>query len=133
MMADTTTLNPIVEWAQRSDDIYLTIQISDPQDVKIDISQTSLSFSAAQGEKRYKFNFNFFENVNPEESKQHISPRCVFLVIRKEKVDAEFWPRLLKETVKPNFLKVDFSRWKDEDEDEDVTPDNGFFVFLFFF
>lgn len=40
----------------------------------------------------------------------------------------EYWPRLSKEKIKTNWLKTDFSKWVDEDEqdgaaEEDDQPD----------
>lgn len=38
-----------------------------------------------------------------------------------------FWPRLLKEKTKPHYLGIDFSRWVDEEyEDEDPAADAPF-------
>ena len=38
--------------------------------------------------------------------------------LSKAEKGKEYWPKLLS-TPKPNFLKTDFSRWKDEDEDDE--------------
>jgi hypothetical protein len=43
-------------------------------------------------------------------------------VLEKKNADAPWWPRLT--TNKVNFVKTDFAKWKDEDEeDEDVSED----------
>merc|ERR1712131_66900 len=42
------------------------------------------------------------------------SVKC--LLPRKEA--GEYWPRLTKEKQKIHWLKVDFARWRDEDDDE---------------
>ncbi|KAG0716150.1 Protein wos2 [Chionoecetes opilio] len=39
------------------------------------------------------------------------------ILIKKE--EGPYWPHLLKQKVKQHWLKVDFSRWKDEDDSED--------------
>jgi hypothetical protein len=36
-----------------------------------------------------------------------------------------YWPRLLKESGKRQWLKTDFARWKDEDEEEVDAPAAG--------
>jgi len=36
----------------------------------------------------------------------------------------EYWPRLLKETKKVHFLKTDFDKWVDEDEQEARADDD---------
>ena len=41
------------------------------------------------------------------------------------KKEEGFWPRLQKDKKKPNFLKVDFARWRDEDdEEEEAGPED---------
>lgn len=41
-------------------------------------------------------------------------------IVKKDK-QYEYWPRLTKEKVKNAFLKTDFSKWVDEDE-QDGAP-----------
>jgi hypothetical protein len=40
-------------------------------------------------------------------------------LILKKKEDGPFWPQLTKEKQKFHWLKVDFNKWKDEDDSED--------------
>jgi hypothetical protein len=40
----------------------------------------------------------------------------------KASTDKPFWPRLTKQSQKLNFVKIDFSKWVDEDESE---PSSG--------
>ena len=40
------------------------------------------------------------------------------LTILKKDHKSEYWPRLTKEKVKNAFLKTDFSKWVDEDEQD---------------
>ncbi len=40
--------------------------------------------------------------------------------MRKKELKEEYWPRLTKEKVRNAFLKTDFSKWVDEDEQEGV-------------
>jgi prostaglandin-E synthase len=39
--------------------------------------------------------------------------------------EGPFWPRLIKAKTKPHFIHVDFSRWVDENEDEDDPEANA--------
>lgn len=45
-----------------------------------------------------------------------MTPRNLLMIIYKK--EEGYWPRLQKGG-KLNFVKVDFSRWKDEDEEDD--------------
>jgi hypothetical protein len=40
------------------------------------------------------------------------------LVLRKAEAQAEYWPRLTKEKPNRNWIKTDFSKWVDEDEQD---------------
>lgn len=47
-----------------------------------------------------------------------ISARCISVVVARKEV-GDHWPRLLKAPGKaPQWLKIDWDRWKDEDEEE---------------
>lgn len=54
----------------------------------------------------------------PQQSTKRLSSRSLYLVLRKKEPKAEFWPRLTKEKVKTPFVKTDFSKWVDEDEQD---------------
>ncbi|KAG5462680.1 MAG: hypothetical protein BJ554DRAFT_4097, partial [Olpidium bornovanus] len=161
-----TTAHPEVCWAQRDNELYVTVNVQDAREPKIDLTEDKLHFQTSvaglQG-KVYDFELEFYGKVNPEamrqateqnharpptlpgidailsrfsyrlteyntsfgapqKSKQSINDRQIFLVINKADHGEPWWPRLQKELKKPIFLKTDFSRWRDEDED---TEDEG--------
>ena len=51
------------------------------------------------------------------------------LKLRKQVLEQEYWPRLTKDKVKSPYIKTDFSKWVDEDEQEVANtapaPDDG--------
>lgn len=57
-------------------------------------------------------------------SKQQLTPRNLSFIIYK-KGKHGFWPRLLKDKSKPHFLKTDFAKWKDEDDEEEEAGAEG--------
>jgi len=59
----------------------------------------------------------FYGSINPEESKKQILPRAIYLQIKKKEEGGPFWPRLLKDSRKQPFIRTDFNRWIDEDEE----------------
>ncbi|EMD41447.1 hypothetical protein CERSUDRAFT_90011 [Gelatoporia subvermispora B] len=131
-------IHPEVLWAQRSSEfddkkniLYVTINLPDvkPETLKYNLTPTSISFEAKAGnaekgleEKEFAFGFDLFEEVVPEESRQALTSRSFNLVLRKKEKKAEYWPRLMKEKVKTPFIKTDFSKWVDEDEQEGEQP-----------
>ncbi|KAI8094672.1 HSP20-like chaperone [Thamnidium elegans] len=111
-------LHPTVLWAQRNDVIYLTVEISDIKDHKIDLTETKFTFKGT-GEKeqnQYEAEIEFYNNVDVEKSKQHLTARNLTMAIYKK--EDGYWPKLQKGG-KLNFLKVDFQKWRDEDEEEE--------------
>jgi prostaglandin-E synthase len=46
-----------------------------------------------------------------------------FIIPKKE--TGPYWPRLVKEKAKPHWLRVDFSKYKDEDEDAEADVESN--------
>ena len=66
---------------------------------------------------------NLFGAVKPGDSKWINRERgAEFVLIKAEQ---GFWKRLLKEDTKYHWLKVDFNKWKDEDDSEDESAAAG--------
>jgi len=108
-----------VTWAMRPESVFLTICVPDCKDVTVNISETTVYFKGTDADnKTYENNMELYEEVDVEKSKKAIRDRNIeVLLIRKEK--GAYWPRLLKTKDKQHWLKVDFSKWKDEDDDEE--------------
>ncbi|WRT63745.1 uncharacterized protein IL334_000668 [Kwoniella shivajii] len=106
--------------------IYFTINTPNIQgEPKIDIKPTEISFAAKAGdaskgvpEKDYAFDLQLYDEIIPEETKKVITSRAVVLVLRKKEPRSEYWLRLTKEKPNRNWIKTDFSKWVDEDEQE---------------
>ncbi|RAR06590.1 HSP20-like chaperone [Stemphylium lycopersici] len=131
-----TTVTPEVTWAQRSsvDDpeknyVYLTIVAADvpESDMKLDLKEQSLSFKGTSTSKKctYAIDLEFFAEIDPKESKISHSGRDVTLVLRKKELKEEYWPRLLKDNKKMHFLKTNFDKWVDEDEQDEAPEDES--------
>ncbi|KAF5830560.1 HSP20-like chaperone [Dunaliella salina] len=123
---------PTVLWAQRSDKLYITLDVQDVKDEKMDLSNVDgagkLSFSgkraesAGSPEQEYAMEQQLYGEIDVEASKVSITPRNVFMVIQKKEPHG-FWPRLTKESGRHlTHIKTDWSKWVDEDE-EDEKPE----------
>lgn len=130
-----STVVPEVTWAQRSSStdaeknyVYLTIVAADvpESDLKLDLKDQSLSFKGASTSKKvtYAVDLEFFAEIDPKESKISHSGRDISLVLRKKELKEEYWPRLLKDNKKMHFLKTDFDKWVDEDEQDEAPEDD---------
>ncbi|KDQ54823.1 hypothetical protein JAAARDRAFT_209038 [Jaapia argillacea MUCL 33604] len=126
--------HPEVLWAQRSSDkdetkniVYVTIHLPDviPSSLDYKLTPTTISLTATAGnaakgiaEKDYAFSFDLYGEVVPEKSTKRLNSRDLLLVLRKKDLTLAYWPRLTKEKIKTPFLKTDFSKWVDEDEQD---------------
>ncbi|XP_050093685.1 uncharacterized protein CG16817 [Anopheles aquasalis] len=125
VMSTEATVPPPAVWAQRSEVIFLTLNIecSEPVYKFTDDSMVFTGVGMPEG-KKYELNINFFSKINPEKVSVKNIKRCIEFVIAKAEPEDTYWPRLLKENTKPHWLKVDFNRWEDEDSgDEDGGAD----------
>lgn len=130
-----STVVPEVTWAQRSSSsdpernyVYLTIVAADvpESDLKLELKDQSLSFKGTSTSKKvtYAVDLELYAEIDPKESKINHSGRDVSLVLRKKELKEEFWPRLLKDSKKVHFLKTDFDKWVDEDEQDEAPEDD---------
>jgi len=131
----STTQIPEVLWAQRSSKtdpeknyIYLTITVPDvpKSNLKLDIKPTGLTFTGHSDslKRTYHVELEFYDEIDVNETKINHTSKNVELVLRKKELREEFWPRLLKEAKKVHFLKTDFDKWVDEDEQEEAPEDD---------
>jgi len=95
------------------------------KDMKLDVQAQKVSFHGHSDSKKatYKVDLDLYAEVDPEHTKTRHTGRAIELVLRKKELKEEFWPRLLKENKKYHFLKTDFDKWVDED-DQDEAPDD---------
>lgn len=133
----TKEVTPEVLWAQRSSSsepeknvIYLTISVPDvpASSMKIDLKPTSLTFTGYSETKKatYHVELEFYGEIDVENTKKNLTPRDVEFVLRKKELKEEYWPRLLKESKKVHFLKTDFDKWVDEDEQNEKPDDSDY-------
>ncbi|KAK6165347.1 hypothetical protein SNE40_022289 [Patella caerulea] len=125
-MADKSIRVPPMLWAQRKDKVWLTIQLENVKDSQIDLTDKKLHFKANGGHDNlpHEVDLEFYSDVIPEDSKNHNSGRDIIFLIKKKDQEAGYWPRLLKDTKKPHFLKTDFDKWKDEDDSDAEDNEN---------
>ncbi|XP_061365510.1 uncharacterized protein OsI_027940 isoform X2 [Gastrolobium bilobum] len=120
--------HPEVKWAQRVDKVYITVQLADSKNAKVDLTPDGVfTFSGSAGaeDHQYELKLELFDKVNVEESKINVGVRSIFCVVQK--AESGWWKRLLRgEGKPPHYVKVDWDKWVDEDEDDVIgEPDMG--------
>ena len=117
-MESSATLFPDLKWAQRRDRLFVTCEVPNLTDYKFNLTESTFSLCGNVEDKKYLAEFDLFAEVNVEESKWNDKGRYLIMNIVKKDQDAdEYWPRLTKEKVKNPHLKVDWSKWVDEDDE----------------
>jgi len=123
-------LHPEVLWAQRSSEteddknvIYLSVNAIDLETPKVELTATGVTVEGVQkGTKSiYKAVLEFWDKIDVKESKYHVTDRGVIFILRKASKKSEYWPLLTK--VKQHFIRTDFDKWVDEDEQDADTSD----------
>jgi len=133
-MASTQT-TPEVLWAQRSSTsepeknyIYLTISVPDvpKSSLKLDLTPTRLIFTGTSDTKKttYHLDLEFYGEIDVENSKTNHSAKDIEMILRKKELKEEYWPRLLKDKAKVHFLRTDFDKWVDQDEQNEAPEDD---------
>ncbi|KEY66933.1 hypothetical protein S7711_06882 [Stachybotrys chartarum IBT 7711] len=134
-----TTSTPEVLWAQRSSSsdpsknfVYLTISVPDvpKEGMQLDLKPTGLTFTGTSATLKRKFHveLEFFAEIDTAESKINHTSKNIEMKLQKKELKDEYWPRLLKENKKLHFLKTDFDKWVDEDE-QNEAPEEDFSQF----
>lgn len=121
-------LIPRVLWAQRKDIVFITLEVFEVKDEKIEIKDNVVSFSGVRGTDNAKFavTLELYGSVDSGKSKISVGHREVSLVLVKNET-GPFWPRLLKSTQKMHFIHTDFGKWVDEDEEDEEMEGMGNF------
>ncbi|CAK9168237.1 unnamed protein product [Ilex paraguariensis] len=111
--------HPEVKWAQRPGKVYVTVLLPDSQNAKVNLDPEGVfTFfaNAGAGNHVYELKLDLFDKVNVEESKINVGVRSIFCVL--EKAENKWWTKLLRGDDKaPHYVKVDWDKWVDEDED----------------
>ncbi|XP_076883801.1 uncharacterized protein OsI_027940-like, partial [Bidens hawaiensis] len=109
--------HPEVKWAQREDKVFITVVLADTKDAKVNLAPEGVfTFSAKAGQHEYDLKLELFDKVNVEESKINIGERSIFCIL--EKAEPKWWNKLLSGDAKtPHYVKVDWDKWADEDDD----------------
>nr|QDY51704.1 CS domain protein [Mimiviridae sp. ChoanoV1] len=111
-------MNPSILWAQDRTHLFITLEIPDFNNQEILFSSTNVYIKGTSDKINYEYKIDLYNEIDSNNSSWVIKKNCIELKILKSK--AYYWQKLTK--VKKNNIKIDWQRWKDEDDDED---DNG--------
>jgi prostaglandin-E synthase len=102
--------------------------LEDCKDPTIKVEPTKLYFKGVGGpeKKEHEVTLEFYKEINPEKSKYAVRDRVIEFALEKKNLDEHYWERLLKDKAKQHWLRIDFNKWKEEDDsDEEGGPAGG--------
>lgn len=118
---------PPFKWAQNAERVLMTINITDCENIEVDVSEeeNKVKFSATSNGVKYGLDMEVFMAIVKEDSAWNTKGRNVIInLAKKEKSDEDtWWPRITKEKVKNGLIEIDWSRWVDPDG-EDEKPES---------
>ncbi len=118
---------PPFKWAQNAERVLMTINITDCENIEVDVNEenNSVKFNATSNGVKYGLDMEVFMAIVKEDSAWNTKGRNVIInLAKKEKSDEDtWWPRITKEKVKNGLIEIDWSRWVDPDG-EDEKPES---------
>ena len=118
---------PPFKWAQNAERVLMTINITDCENIEVDVNEenNSVKFNATSNGVKYGLDMEVFMAIVKESSAWNTKGRNVIInLAKKEKSDEDtWWPRITKEKVKNGLIEIDWSRWVDPDG-EDEKPES---------
>jgi hypothetical protein len=111
-----------IKWAQRSDCLFLTVDLHGISDDSVTFTETTMQFSGMSEEKYFEAHVEFYKPIVANRCQWKNHPLGVEIYVKKK--DAEFWPHLLKDKSleKLNTVTTDWNHYVDsEEEDEKET------------
>ncbi|XP_037628017.1 prostaglandin E synthase 3 [Sebastes umbrosus] len=114
------------KWYDSRDYVFVEFFVEDSKDVRVHFDKTQLDFRCICGldDVKQQNTVDLFGDINPKGSKHRHTGRSVLCCLQKVE-GGKAWPRLTKDKTKCNWLSVNFTNWKDweNDSDEDSSFD----------
>ena len=106
-------------WAERKDTVFLTIEVADVTAPEVKVEDDGhVTFSGTSDGKHYAVDLHLAGALLGSESKVAVLPRHIVLALTKA-APGPHWGKLLAQPGKaPHYVKVDWAKYKDEDEEE---------------
>jgi hypothetical protein len=114
-----------VKWAQRAKALYVTVEVVDATDVKVEFGDSSMQVTGCGVVKNSaeKQQFSVFLNLSESLAKSGHSFNVLgqSVQVHASKAQEGHWDKLTVESVRvlKNWLSCDWALWKDEDDEDD--------------
>jgi hypothetical protein len=118
------TIPPLM-WAQDKTRVFVTIKLQDIENADITFSDSGLRFKGTTRSPRaeYDFTLELYGELLADDPETKINKFGRYTQLNLRKKDASvWWPRLAKTPEKLHNVRIDWEKWVEEDEVEDVKP-----------
>ncbi|KAE8293420.1 Prostaglandin E synthase 3 [Larimichthys crocea] len=117
------------KWYDRRDSVFVEFCVEDSKDVQVKFDSSKFEFGCVSGtdNTKHQNTVDLFGEIDPKGSKHRRTDRSVLCCLRKAEA-GKSWPRLTKDKTKNNWLSVDFTNWRDweDDSEEDLSSFDKF-------
>ncbi|KAI6654744.1 hypothetical protein LOD99_2623 [Oopsacas minuta] len=128
MAISSETIPPFTRWAQREDKLYITLEVNNTNGLKSrhNIQEDRLEYFCVKEIKgqepvSYELKIDFYGKIDPQKTVMKENDKEISFVLFK--LTKKFWPRLVSSEKKLHYLKTDFDRWIDRDDDSDTEAE----------
>ena len=121
-MTEAKTQFPMIKWAQRKDRLFITICVVHSKAPIVDITDgKKIKYQGTDGTINYAFELILYDEISKEGS-YILESRNIILNLKKKTPDSD-WPRLIKDDKKYQWIKIDFDKISEENEEnESIQP-----------
>ncbi len=106
--------------AENNDNIYLTVEVSDAKDVKVEMKDDSVIFSATSQGKDYALDLKLKKKIDAAKSSFATKGRDLEFLLVKAEADQGWWNALLADkNAYKGRCKINWDLWRDEDDVEE--------------
>ncbi|MBQ5154014.1 hypothetical protein EGM85_12240, partial [Macrococcus caseolyticus] len=122
---------PELRWAQRSsatepekNKLWITVAVPNLQDYSVETTDSTFKFTGKDAEREYAIELELFAEIDSSLTRKAATAQSVVVELRKKEAKVEYWPRLAKDTKRRPFIRTDFDKWVDEDEQNEVPDED---------
>jgi len=106
--------------AENNDNIYLTVEVSDAKDVKVEIKEDTVTFAATSQGKSFALDMKLKKKIDAAKSTYAVKGRDLQFLLVKADDSQGWWNALLADkNAYKGRCKIDWDLWRDEDDVEE--------------
>ena len=108
---------PYLSWGQKSDNVYITINVIHTKEPSIIFSDKKLKYSGSDGYFYYEFEIELYEEVFSKQCQIKQQNRYITIILKKKRNSV--WKRLIKENKRVNWIQTDWNYYTEDDQNSE--------------